>query len=129
MDKLRHVWFRFVGFGADARDDHELRTRKRLLVAITLLIDVPTSLFQGLFYLLNHQRIAAVLHFVWAAASFSNLAYFGLRRTNLRSTVVRTLLLCLTMPLAMTVALGGIVDSGAYLIMTLLAPIGVAVFL
>ena len=109
---------------ADAND--ELRLQKTLLVLSTLLI-LPVGPIWGESYLAFGDVRAGVWPFVYSSLSFINLVIFVITR---RYPLFRfnQLALLLLIPFCLTLARGGMTESSAVIVWSLLAPFSMVLF-
>ena len=89
--------------GADPADSDELRLKKRLLVAIALMIN-PAALLWGTIFLLSGEPVSAVVPLLYAALSSVSILLFAVTR-RLRFFRSSQLLLILVLPFALQMAL------------------------
>src|SRR5215470_9825139 len=94
--------------GSDPDDNRILRQRKEVFALVVIFIGIPTTITQGVFYLVSNQRTTAIIHFIWASLDTANLTFWSFRRKNFYPTAKRTLLLALIMSFFTTVSLKGI---------------------
>jgi len=111
--------------GADPRDDEETRSRKALLVLISVLI-LPISLLWGGLYLALGAP-SGVLAFIYFAVSVGAIAVFA-RTRNLELLLRIELLDILLAPNLSMIPLGGFVTSTGVGVWGILAPMGALVF-
>jgi guanylate cyclase len=113
---------RTLSIGADPRDTADERFRKRLLVAVALLI-LPIGFVWGCLYWAFGEEPVALTPWAYVAGSALSLAVFARTRsfTSLRTS---QLLLILVAPALGTVMLGGLRESSAVILWSLLAPLG-----
>jgi adenylate cyclase len=117
---------RLRGLGADPSDPAELRVRKSLLVATTVLVQ-PAGLIWGALYWIFDERVAAFFPWGYTVISALSLAVFA-RTRNFVWLRTAQLLLILVVPALLLLALGGITPSSGVILWSLLAPLGAVVF-
>ena len=116
---------RAARIGADPRDDDELRSRKALLVLVSVLI-LPISLVWGAIYL-SLGATSGLIAWLYLLISLAAIAIFS--RTHDAEWLLRVELLDIL--LAPTIAMafvGGFTGSGAVGLWGILAPLGALVF-
>ena len=116
---------RAARIGADPRDDDDLRSRKALLVLVSVLI-LPISLVWGAIYLALG-AMAGLVAWLYLLISVAAIAVFSRTRDAewfLRVELVNILLA----PTISMVFVGGFVASGAVGLWGILAPLGALVF-
>jgi adenylate cyclase len=119
------VWARAASIGADPRDDDDLRSRKALLVLISVLI-LPISLVWGGLYLALGAW-SGILAFAYFAVSIGAIAVFT--RTRDIALLLRIELLAILLaPNLSMIPLGGFVTSTGVGVWGILAPMGALVF-
>jgi adenylate cyclase len=117
---------RVLAIGADPRDTADERFRKRLLVAVTLII-LPFGFIWGCLYWAIGEREVALTPWAYVAGSATSLVVFARTRNF---AVLRTAqqLLILVAPAAGTVMLGGLDESSSVVLWSLFAPLGAVAF-
>ena len=113
---------RALSIGADPRDTADERFRKRLLVAVALII-LPIGFLWGCLYWVFGEEPVALTPWAYVAGSALSLAVFA-RTRNFASLRTSQLLLILVAPASGTVMLGGLRESSAVILWSLLAPLG-----
>ena len=113
---------RALSIGADPRDTADERFRKRLLVGVALLI-LPVGFLWGCLYWGFGEEPVALTPWAYVAGSAISLAIFA-RTRNFAPLRTAQLLLILVAPAAGTVMLGGLRESSAVILWSLLAPLG-----
>lgn len=114
-----------AAFGADPGDDDELRSRKALLVLLSVLI-LPISLAWGAIYLALGAT-AGVTAWLYLIVSAGAIAIFS--RTRDTAWLLRVELLDILLAPTVSMAfVGGFVASGAVGLWGILAPLGALVF-
>lgn len=109
-------------FGSDPGDTSEIRVRKRVLVAVSMLIAVFAVLWGGI-YLAFGQPLAAAIPWTYSiAVIISLIAFARTRRYRLFRTTQLTLILLL--PFMLQIILGGFISASAVIVWSLLAPLG-----
>ncbi len=108
-DSWRSLSTRIERIGADPADSDELRLKKRLLVAIALMVN-PAALLWGLILLLSGEPIAALVPLLYAGFSSVSILLFAITH-RLRLFRSSQLLLILALPFALQMALGGFVQG------------------
>jgi guanylate cyclase len=122
---LEIVLARLAKVGADPRDDEETRSRKALLVLVSVLM-LPISLLWGGLYL-AFGAPAGVLAFVYFGVSVVAIAVFA--RTRHFALLLRVELLdILLAPGLSMIFLGGFITSTGVGVWGILAPMGALVF-
>ena len=125
-DFWRSLSARIERIGADPADSDELRLKKRLLVAIALMIN-PAALLWGSILLVSREPVAALVPLLYAVASFAIILLFALTR-RLRFFRSSHLLLILALPFGLQIALGGFVHGSGVVLWAWLAPLGALLF-
>jgi guanylate cyclase len=113
---------RAVSIGSDPRDTADERFRKRLLVAVAIII-LPIGFVWGCLYWAFGEQAVALTPWAYVAGSALSLAVFA-RTRNFASLRTAQLLLILVAPALGTVMLGGLRESSAVILWSLLAPLG-----
>jgi guanylate cyclase len=113
---------RAVSIGSDPRDTADERFRKRLLVAVAIVI-LPIGFVWGCLYWAFGEQAVALTPWAYVAGSALSLAVFA-RTRNFPSLRTAQLLLILVAPALGTVMLGGLRESSAVILWSLLAPLG-----
>jgi adenylate cyclase len=120
------VWARLVGrvesVGADPNDSVEVRSQKRVLVLVSVIVAV-LALGWGATYFAYDEPLAAFIPWTYSVAVGLSVAVFAAtgRYAAFRFT---QLLLILLLPFLLQLALGGFVGASAVIIWSLLAPLG-----
>ena len=117
---------RVLSIGADPGDTADERFRKRLLVAVALLI-LPVAFAWGCVYWAFGEHGVALTPWAYVAGSAISLAVFARTRSF---AFLRTaqFLLILVAPALGTILVGGIDESSSVLMWSLLAPLGAVAF-
>lgn len=127
---LQETWGAFSTrverIGEDSTDSDELRLKKRLLVAIALMI-LPAALLWGLIYLISGEPIAALGPLIYAGTSSVTIVHFAITR-RLRIFRFSQLFLILAIPFVLQNALGGIIQGSGVIMWSWLAPMGALLF-
>jgi guanylate cyclase len=112
--------------GADPTDPGELRLRKALLVAVSIMV-LPAGVVWGSLYWIAGEHVAALLPWGYVLGSSVSLIAFHVTR---RFTLLRRsqLLLILFVPFLLAVTLGGFTVSSGVILWSLLAPLGAITF-
>lgn len=120
-------WFVALGqVGAEAEDSDDLRLQKTLLLASSLMLGILAVIW-GFIYLLFDEPLAAAIPLVYAALSGISIASYAiLHRYHLFR--FSQLLLTLLLPFFLMIALGGIVNSSAVVLWSLMSPLGALLF-
>ena len=126
QDSWRILSRRIEGIGADPADSDELRLKKRLLVAISLMVS-PAALLWGSVFLISREPIAAVVPLLYAGFSSVSILHFAITR-RLRFFRFSQLLLILALPFALQMALGGFVQGSGVILWSWLCPLGALLF-
>jgi adenylate cyclase len=113
---------RALSIGADPRDTADERFRKRLLVAVAVII-LPIGFLWGCLYWAFGEEAVALTPWAYVAGSALSLAVFA-RTGNFASLRTSQLLLILVAPALGTVMLGGLPESSGVILWSLLAPLG-----
>jgi adenylate cyclase len=113
---------RALSIGADPRDTADERFRKRLLVGVAVII-LPVGFLWGCLYWAFGEEPVALTPWAYVAGSALSLAVFANKR-NFASLRTSQLLLILVAPALGTVMLGGLRESSAVILWSLLAPLG-----
>jgi adenylate cyclase len=117
---------RALSIGADPRDTADERFRKRLLVAVALII-LPVALVWGCLYWVIGERAVALTPWAYASGSAISLAVFA-RTRSLGFLRTAQQLLILVAPALGTVMLGGLDESSSVILWSLFAPLGAVAF-
>jgi adenylate cyclase len=117
---------RALSIGADPRDTTDERFRKRLLVAVALII-LPFGFVWGCLYWAIGEHAVALTPWAYVTGSAVSLAVFARTRSF---AFLRTaqLLLILVAPALGMVMLGGLDESSSVILWSLLAPLGAVAF-
>ena len=126
QDPWRKLSTRIERIGVDPADSDELRLKKRLLVAIALMVN-PAALLWGLILLISGEPIAALVPLLYAGFSSVSILLFAITRT-LRFFRSSQLLLILALPFALQMALGGFVQGSGVVLWAWLCPLGALLF-
>jgi guanylate cyclase len=112
--------------GADETDTEEVRLRKTLLVAGSLMFIFAGALW-GILYIALGQPQAGFIPMSYAVISLLSVAVFGLthRYYFFRSS---QLVLILLLPFLLMITLGGFVNSSGVILWSLLSPFGALLF-
>jgi adenylate cyclase len=113
---------RALSIGADPRDTADERFRKRLLVGVAVII-LPVAFVWGCLYWAFGEEPVALTPWAYFAGSALSLAVFAKTR-NFASLRTAQLLLILVAPALGTVMVGGLRESSAVILWSLLAPLG-----
>ena len=113
---------RALSIGADPRDTADERFRKRLLVGVAVII-LPVAVVWGCLYWGFGEEPVALTPWAYAIGSALSLAVFA-RTRNFASLRTSQLLLILVAPALGTVMVGGLRESSAVILWSLLAPLG-----
>lgn len=117
---------RIESIGLDSTDSDELRLKKRLLVAIALMV-IPAALLWGSIYLMSAEPIAALVPLTYAGFSSVSIVLFATTH-GLRFFRFSQLLLILALPFALQIALGGFVQGSGVILWSWVAPMGALLF-
>jgi guanylate cyclase len=117
---------RAVSIGADPRDTADERFRKRLLVAIALVI-LPISFIWGCFYWAVGEHGVALTPWAYMTGSAISIAVFA-RTRNFAFLRTAQQVLILVAPAAGTIMLGGLDEASGVLLWCLFAPLGAVAF-
>jgi adenylate cyclase len=123
---INHAAARLARFGADPRDDEDLRQKKSLLVLLAVLI-LPVSVVWGSLYL-GFGSWAGIIAFVYFAVSLGSLVVFA-RTGSFGLLLVTQLLDILLTTTSGQMFVGGFLPSGGVALWGILAPLGALVFL
>jgi adenylate cyclase len=115
-----------LSIGADPRDTADERFRKRLLVAVALVI-LPIAFLWGCLYWLVGEHAVALTPWAYVAGSAISLVVFA-RTRNFAFLRTAQLLLILVAPAVGTVMVGGLRESSGVVLWSLFAPLGAVVF-
>ncbi|MGD2048641.1 MAG: adenylate/guanylate cyclase domain-containing protein [Chloroflexota bacterium] len=107
-------------------DSEELRLKKSLLVASSLLI-MLAGVIWGMLYLFFDEPIAGMIPLAYSLLSLISLAIFTWRG-NYKVYRATQLILILLLPFFLMVALGGFVNSSAVILWSVLCPFGAVLF-
>lgn len=107
-------------------DSEELRLKKSLLVASSLLI-MLAGIIWGMLYLYFDEPIAGIIPLTYSLLSLISLAIFTWRG-NYKVYRATQLTLILLLPFFLMVALGGFVNSSAVILWSVLCPFGAVLF-
>jgi adenylate cyclase len=117
---------RVLSLGADPADSSELRFRKRLLVGIAILI-LPVAFLWGCLYWAVGEEAVALTPWGYVVGVVLSLAVFA-RTRNFAFLRTAQLLLIIVAPALGAIMLGGLDDSSAVVVWSLLAPLGAVAF-
>ena len=117
---------RALSIGADPRDTADQRFRKRLLVGVALII-LPIAFLWGCLYWVVGEHAVALTPWGYVTGSALSLVVFA-RTRNFAFLRMAQLLLILVAPALGTVMLGGLRESSAVILWSLLAPLGAVAF-
>ena len=117
---------RIVSIGADPRDTAEERFRKRLLVAVALVI-LPVAFVWGCLYWAVGEPWVALTPFGYVAGSALSLVLFA-RNRSLAFLRTAQQLLILVAPAAGTIAVGSLDEASGVVLWSLFAPLGAVAF-
>ena len=117
---------RIERIGVDSTDSNELRLKKRLLVAIALMV-IPAALLWGSIYLMSEEPTAGLIPLIYAGFSSVSIVHFAITR-RLRFFRFSQLLLILALPFALQIALGGFVQGSGVILWSWLSPLGALLF-
>lgn len=112
--------------GSDPNDDDGMRSQKSLLVLGSFMF-ILAGVLWGLLYLLLNQPVAGAIPLSYAFLSFLSLIVFHLTR-HYQFFLFSQLLLALLLPFFLTIVLGGFLRSSAFILWSLLSPIGALLF-
>ena len=126
QDFLRDLSTKIERIGVDSTDSDELRLKKRLLVAIALMV-LPAALLWGTIYLISAEPTAALIPLAYAGFSCASIVLFTIKR-ELRFFRFSQLLLILALPFTLQIALGGFVQGSGVIVWSWLAPLGALLF-
>ncbi len=127
IGKHERNWFAYLGrYGAEPGDSQELRLQKTLLLASSLMLGILAVIW-GLVYLSFSEPLAAAIPLLYACLSTISIAIYVARH---RYQLFRSsqLLLSLLLPFFLMIALGGIVNSSAVVLWSLMSPLGALLF-
>jgi adenylate cyclase len=116
----------FAGLGVRADDLEDLRLKKNLLVASSILIGV-LALLWGILYLSFGKPLAASIPISYTILSSISVTLFALT-AKYRLFRLSQLLLTLMLPFFLAMTLGGFINSSAVLLWSLTCPIGAFLF-
>ena len=122
----RNLSTRIERIGIDPTDNDELRLKKRLLVAISLM-SIPAGLFWGSIHWLSGEPVAALAPLIYSGVSSLSIIFFAITR-RLGFFRFSQLLMGLALPLAMQIALGGFVQGSGVIVWSSLSPLGALLF-
>jgi guanylate cyclase len=117
---------RAVSIGADPTDTADARSRRRLLVGVSLII-LPVAFVWGCLYWLVGEREVALTPWAYVIGSATSLVVFA-RNRNFAFLRTAQQLLILVAPAAGTVAVGSLDEASAVVVWSLLAPLGAVAF-
>jgi adenylate cyclase len=117
---------RIVSIGADPRDTADERFRKRLLVAVALII-LPFGFVWGCLYWAIGERAVALTPWAYVTGSAISLVVFA-RTRNFAFLRTAQQVLILVAPAAGMVMLGGLDASSSVILWSLFAPLGAVAF-
>jgi guanylate cyclase len=115
-----------TSLGVRAADPEDLRLKKNLLVASSILIGV-LALFWGVLYLSFGKPLAAGIPISYTVLSFISVTLFALT-AKYRLFRLSQLLLTLMLPFFLAMTLGGFINSSAVLLWCLTCPVGAFLF-
>ncbi len=126
MRPVRRALQALSRIGADPADPADLRTRKALLVSVSVLV-LPAGLVWGLLYVVFGEPMPAIIPLGYTVVSIGVIAVFGATRSyRLLRTVELTLILL--MPFILSLSLGGIVPSSGVILWSFLSPAAAIAF-
>jgi guanylate cyclase len=114
------------GIGADNADTDDIRLRKALMVAGSLMFILAGALW-GVIYFALGQWLAGSIPFGYAIFSLLSVFLFTWTR-RYRLFLFIQLILILLLPFILMIALGGFINSSAVIIWSLLSPFGALLF-
>lgn len=119
---VRNLIVTFERIGFDPADGTDTGLRKRVLVALTVLVNFAAVLW-GFIYLALDEPLAATIPLSYAVLSSLSIAVFALTRRYIFFRASQ-LTLILLLPFLLMVALGGFVNASAVILWSLIAPLG-----
>lgn len=127
MGSRREQFTQWLGaIGAAPEDDENLRLKKVLLVASSVMLSVAALLW-GTMYLALGRPISAAIPLGYSALSAVSIWLFA-RDRGFRRFRTSQLALQLVLPFLLMLSLGGLIGSGGVLMWSLLCPLGALVF-
>ena len=124
--RLREFVERALAIGADPGDSTDERFRKRLLVGVALII-IPFGVVWGCLYWVVGEHAVALTPWAYVSGSIISLVVFA-RTRNFAFLRAAQLVLILVVPALGMIMLGGIAESSAVILWSLLAPLGAVAF-
>ena len=128
MDQVseRNLFVNLGRLGAEPEDSDDVRLQKTLLLASSLMLGV-LAIIWGLIYLYFGEPLAAAIPLLYSALSAISIAIYI---TSHRYQLFRfsQILLTLLLPFLLMIALGGIVNSSAVILWSLMSPLGALLF-
>lgn len=117
-DRIRRV----ERIGEDPSDSIELRSQKRVLVVVSVVVAF-LAVFWGVVYWVLGEPLAAAIPWTYTASVVVSLVSFALTGRYAAFRFIQ-LLLILLLPFLLQITLGGFVGASAVIIWSLLAPLG-----
>lgn len=126
ISRINSVVTRIEQIGSLPQDDDELRLQKSLLFLSSLMM-ASLGILWGLLYIYYDQMLAGLIPLSYSLLSFASITFFILTR---RYHLFRTsqLILSLSLPFLLMIALGGIISSSAVILWSLASPVGAMLF-
>lgn len=112
--------------GWKENDTPEIRLEKAILVSSTLLLILATGLY-GLVFLIFQEYAASLISFSFSLFALACLIYIK-QTCSYRKPLILLNLLGILLPFFHTLILGGIWNSGAVIIWSLMVPLGALIF-
>jgi len=113
---------RIEQIGENPADPSELRSQKRVLVLVSVLVAV-LAIFWGVVYWVLGEHLAAAIPWLYTGSVVVSLVFFAATGRYAAFRFIQ-LLLILLLPFLLQLALGGFVGASAVIIWSLLAPLG-----
>jgi adenylate cyclase len=112
--------------GQNENDTEEIRLEKAILVSSTILL-IAAAGFYGIVFLLYQEFAASLVSLSFSLFAFTCLIYIK-RTLSYRRPLLLLMVLGMLMPFSHTLILGGIWNSGAVIIWSLMVPMGALIF-
>ncbi len=117
----RNPWTTLESIGSNLTEDDDLRVQRQVLVAMAVMTSAAGILWGSLYWAFGEQQ-AALIPWIYTLATALNLATFTLFHRQFIFRFVQ-LTLILFVPFFLMASLGGLVESSAVILWSLLAPL------
>jgi|GEM_PF-872253 len=125
-EMLSSLAVKLQGIGADAQDSDEVRVKKTLLVAASLLIILATALW-GAVHLYFDEPLAAAISFLYSVITLLSILALAYSR-QYGFFIFSQILLGLILPFLYMVVMGGYEGSSAVVLWSIISPLGAMIF-